>query len=296
MAVIKSEQGSLNEMRNEDILRIHELHYSTTNTYLIEGNKGKLLFDTGWAGTFQAFCKAVKEAGVSVQEIDYLMISHFHPDHMGIAQEIADQGTVIVVLDLQREFVHNADKVFAKEKGTEFVPIDDSRLRVVTIDLSRDFLKELGIDGEVIASPGHSDDSISLYLDEGYLFVGDLNPLYELELHKGTQIEESWKKLLTNDVKTVYYGHAKKAVLKESGVMTQEERESELHPGSEDKSEIYSLVSKIMKLIDKGCDMKKIRKKTGADEVFIDDVMRMYLTHQNVGVQGILDRIEIKNK
>ena len=43
-------------------------------------------------------------------------------------------------------------------------------------------------------------------------------------------------------------------------------------------------------------DMKKIRKKTGADEVFIDDVMRMYLTHQNVGVQGILDRIEIKGR
>ena len=29
---------------------------------------------------------------------------------------------------------------------------------------------------------------------------------------------------------------------------------------------------------------------------FIQDVLRMYLTHQNVGVQGILDRIEIKNR
>ena len=29
---------------------------------------------------------------------------------------------------------------------------------------------------------------------------------------------------------------------------------------------------------------------------FIEDVTRMYLTHTNVTVQGILDRIEIKNK
>ena len=43
-------------------------------------------------------------------------------------------------------------------------------------------------------------------------------------------------------------------------------------------------------------DIEKIMKKTGADAAFIQDVMRMYLTHQNVGVQGILDRIEIKGK
>ena len=39
-----------------------------------------------------------------------------------------------------------------------------------------------------------------------------------------------------------------------------------------------------------------IARKTGADPVFVQDVARMYLTHQNVGVQGILDRIEIKGK
>ena len=49
-------------------------------------------------------------------------------------------------------------------------------------------------------------------------------------------------------------------------------------------------------MTDKGCDVNRIAKKTGADNEFIQDVLRMYLTHQNVGVQGILDRIEIKNR
>ena len=63
-----------------------------------------------------------------------------------------------------------------------------------------------------------------------------------------------------------------------------------------DKTPLHALVADIVKLIDKGCDTGRIQKKTGANAEFIQDVMRMYLTHQNVGVQGILDRIEIKNK
>ncbi len=145
-------------------MKVHELKYSNRNTYLIEGENGRLLFDTGWAGTFPSFCREMGELHISIQTINYIVISHFHPDHMGIAQEIADHGSVIAIADVQRDFIHNAD-------------------------------------------------SISLYLDDGSLFVGDLNPLYELELHKGTQIEESWNRLLPLKPVTVYYGHAKKALL-----------------------------------------------------------------------------------
>ena len=55
-------------------MTIHELKYSNTNTYLIEGDKGKLLFDTGWAGTFPAFCKAMGELHIPVQDIDHILI------------------------------------------------------------------------------------------------------------------------------------------------------------------------------------------------------------------------------
>ena len=71
-------------------MKVHEMKYTNTNTYLIEGDTGNLLFDTGWAGSFKAFCNAMGEKHIPVQDIRYIMISHFHPDHMGIAQEIAD--------------------------------------------------------------------------------------------------------------------------------------------------------------------------------------------------------------
>ena len=44
------------------------------------------------------------------------------------------------------------------------------------------------------------------------------------------------------------------------------------------------------------CKNRGVRCATGADKVFVEDVARMYLTHQNISVQGILDRIEIKGK
>lgn len=266
---------------------IEEIKYSNTNTYLIHGKNGDLLFDTGWAGTFGAFCRALGEKDLKLQNIRYLLISHFHPDHMGIAQEIADAGTVIAVMDVQTQFIHSSDHIFEREKHLNFVPIDDTKIKIISAQESRKFLKELGISGEIIHTPGHSDDSISLWLDkEKTLLVGDLNPLYELEMHNGTQIAESWKRLLKLKPDKVYYGHAASADMNASSVKASEMSDRD----------IYALVKKIMKLIDRGYTAEKIGEKTGADQIFIQDVARMYLTHQNVSVQGILDRIEIKGK
>ena len=274
------------------------LKYSNTNTYLIEGEKGSILFDTGWAGTFNEFCRALGETGKRLQDISYILISHFHPDHMGIAQEIADKGPVIVIPSLQKEFVHYPDIIFAKDSRVRYEPVEDEKLKIIDIDESRAFLESVGISGEIFHTPGHSDDSISLWLDEGKLFVGDLNPLYELEMHRGTEIERSWNMLLKLCPEEVYYGHAKTAVLGRAsgGAEAADVKSVQNRTAGINKNDMYSLVSQIIRYIDKGYSLEKIRRKTGADAVFIEDVSRMYLTHQNVSVQGIMDRIEIKNR
>ena len=202
---------------------ITELKYSNTNTYLIEGCIGTVLFDAGWTGTFSAFCNTLGDNKKRIQDINYILISHFHPDHMGIAQEIADYGPVIVITDFQKNYVHSSDGILTKDSKKRFEPIIDDNLKIISVTNSRAFLKSVGINGELIDTPGHSDDSISLLLDEGFLFVGDLNPLYELELHKGTQIEESWNKLLSCKPNMIFYGHAKPTILNEEISETQKE-------------------------------------------------------------------------
>jgi glyoxylase-like metal-dependent hydrolase (beta-lactamase superfamily II) len=268
-------------------MKINTLKYSNTNTYLIEGEKGYLLFDTGWAGTFDAFCRCMGDIKIPVQKIDCILISHFHPDHMGIAENIADLGARIVIPEVQKDYIHSADAVFAKDKNSGFLPIKDETVRFIKLSDSRDFLKELGIDGEILHTPGHSDDSISLILDSGHVFVGDLNPLYEIEAHKGTTIVESWEKILKLRPREVYYGHAPAASLGDNTGAT---------AVGDASADLYELVEKIIKYINKGMPLAKIQKKTGAGEEFIEDVNRMYLTHPGVSVQGILDRIEIKGR
>jgi hypothetical protein len=46
----------------------------------------------------------------------------------------------------------------------------------ITTGESRAFLGHIGIAGEIISTHGHSDDSMSLVLDEGVAFTGDLPP------------------------------------------------------------------------------------------------------------------------
>ncbi|MCR4690508.1 MAG: MBL fold metallo-hydrolase [Lachnospiraceae bacterium] len=269
---------------------VHELKYSATNTYLVDSGKGLLLFDTGWAGTFSTFCRACGQLEIPVQQIDVILISHFHPDHYGIAGQIAQLGPKVLVMDRQRDYLHAYDEVLAKDQ--DFEPINEEQCIFLSCEESEDFLAGLGIDGKVIPTPGHSDDSISLWLSDGTLFVGDLNPLYELEAHRGTQIAESWDRLLDLKPEKICYGHARTW---ERDSENEAKRCNCIDDSTEGSADV-ALVSRIMKLTDKGMPKEKIQKKTGADPVLIEDVIRMYLTHRNVGVAGILDRIEIKNR
>lgn len=307
---------------------ITELHYSTTNTYVIAGEKGTILFDTGWAGTLQRFYQELGAKGLRLSDIQYLLISHYHPDHMGIAQEIANQGVKLLVMESQVGYTHDVDKVFEKEKRSGFVPIDDSGVRVLSFAESRGFLQDLGLQGCIIPTPGHSEDSVSLVLDGEAAFVGDLYPLYELELHQEPGVQESWERVMSFRPKRVYYGHARTAVLEgedyestgcelrgepdsgkpndgEQSIKEQQQAESKaeqklgaaaMEQTPQKNQELYHTVKQIMRYIDKGMSIDKIAVKLKVERDFVNDVCRMYLTHQNVGVQGILDRIEIKGR
>lgn len=101
---------------------IKELKYWNTRCYCIND---KVLIDTDWAGTLPAFFKCTKENKIELKEIECLVITHFHPDHMGIAQEIADLGIQLIVFEEQKDFVHCSDNIFAKDKSIQFIYEDN---------------------------------------------------------------------------------------------------------------------------------------------------------------------------
>jgi glyoxylase-like metal-dependent hydrolase (beta-lactamase superfamily II) len=66
----------------------------------------------------------------------------------------------------------------------------------------------LGLSGEIILTPGHSDDSVSLILDEGFVFTGDLPPIFVLP-ESDTVSRASWDRIRKHPIKTIFPGHGK---------------------------------------------------------------------------------------
>lgn len=191
---------------------IQLLKYGNTNTYYINGENGSILVDTDWAGTLNAFYKKIKE--LNINKIDYLLITHYHPDHMGIAEEIIDNmNAKLLVIDIQKDYIHCSDSIFEKDKKVDFKPISAIPV-IISCEESRKFLKNLGIDGEIIHTPGHSDDSVSLILDEGIAIVGDLYDLNSASAFNDDKIDNSWKKILSYNISKICYGHHEQIILK----------------------------------------------------------------------------------
>lgn len=186
-----------------------KLRYGNTNTFYIPGSDGGLLVDTDWAGTLPLFFKAIKTAGIEMKAITTLLVTHYHPDHMGLAGELQRLGVKLLVVDVQRLFVHASDEIFARDKHLSYRAVDESAATVISCAESRDVLKGLGIDGEILHTPSHSEDSVSLALDDESCLVGDLEPLAHLAgYEENPALKSDWEQLMRRRPKRILYAHA----------------------------------------------------------------------------------------
>ena len=184
------------------------LRYGNTNTYLLNGEYGGLLIDTDYAGTMSGFFRAIKSAEISIRDISYVIATHYHPDHMGIIGDLQRLGVRLVIVDVQQDSVHFSDGIFAREKHLSYTPIDEKNAIRISCAESREFLKDIGLNGEIIHTPSHSKDSISLVLDDGNCFVGDLEPIEYLAAYENNPgLQRDWDLLMSYDPKHIYYAH-----------------------------------------------------------------------------------------
>jgi len=136
------------------------------------------------------------------------MITHHHPDHAGLTQEIKRAANArLIILEKQIPFLENLKAFYAGKGNYEPIRIEASDL--VLQSSNRAVLREIGIQGEIIETPGHSDDSVSLVLDSGMAFIGDLHPPDFVPDEARDATCQSWNKLVRLNIKTVYPAHGK---------------------------------------------------------------------------------------
>jgi ribonuclease/clavin/mitogillin len=186
-------------------MNIVTVTYRSTNYYALDIKGGKLLVDCGWPGTLPQFTAELKRKGITPKEIKYILVTHFHPDHGGLVQEFKDLGAKLILMESQVGFIAPL-KSLIKTKDISYKAIREDDNFNLKFNESREFIKSLGIAGEIIATPGHSDDSITLVLDDGFAFTGDLPPRFIVP-DDDTVTQESWDRIYQHAVIKIFPAH-----------------------------------------------------------------------------------------
>ena len=185
------------------------LKYGNTNTFYVPGTNGGLLIDTDYAGTLPAFFRALKTNHLELGDISYVLPTHCHPDHVGLIGDLQKLGVKLLLIDSQLGRVRFADDIFSRDSRLRYVPIDEKLARIISCDESRTLLRSIGIDGEIIRTPSHSEDSVSVILDCGDCFVGDLEPYEYLDgYEENPQLQKDWNLIMSKSPRRILYAHA----------------------------------------------------------------------------------------
>ncbi len=186
-------------------MNIVNVGYDSTNYYVLADRVPRLLVDVGFPGTLPKLLHQCKRSGIQLQEIPYLLATHYHPDHAGLAQEAQRAGLQLIVVDTQLPAIPRLRTYMKPDQP--YREIDLQHTISLPLDGSRTFLARIGILGEIISTPGHSDDSVTLILDQGAAFTGDLTPPVALADDPTDPARHSWDAIRSFPVKTIYPGH-----------------------------------------------------------------------------------------
>lgn len=160
-----------------------------TNCYLIKGSDGFIMVDAGPPKSAGIFLKAMKERSLDPGDIKLIFITHGHWDHFGSLKEITEFTNARISIN-HREAAWLEDNKVRVPKGIgiwgkslflflPFIkPFIRSNLHPVSADIRLEddglSLESFGVGGRLLHTPGHTEGSMSLLLDSGDAFVGDL--------------------------------------------------------------------------------------------------------------------------
>ena len=159
-------------MPQAERMTIVNVGYRSTNYWVVSAGTSRLLVDLGWPGTMGKMRANLRRMDIPLDEIRYGLATHYHIDHAGLAQELKQAGVQLLVLETQVSVIPMM-KTWTKPQDN-YVDITLHDNVTISFTVSRTVLEQIGILGEILHTPGHSDDSVSLLLDDGSVFTGDL--------------------------------------------------------------------------------------------------------------------------
>jgi glyoxylase-like metal-dependent hydrolase (beta-lactamase superfamily II) len=211
-------------------VNIHPIPAGFDTIYALRG-KGVILIDGGDPKYFGKVKHGIERASIKPEEILLIILTHGHWDHIGSAKDIKNWTRAKLMLH-QRDLHLLEDSPPIQPPGftawgkiiiallnlyTPHIHIPRFEVDIVAGDEDIS-LAEFGIPGKVVYTPGHSWGSVSILLDSGEAFVGDLAMnMLPMRLTPGLAVfgddiqilKKSWRKLLDMGARMMYPAHGK---------------------------------------------------------------------------------------
>jgi glyoxylase-like metal-dependent hydrolase (beta-lactamase superfamily II) len=176
------------------------------NWYLVESEDGLTVVDAGLPGYWPEFGAALGAIGRDVRDVQALVLTHGHPDHIGLAERIRVETGARVLVHEADEILARTGKQPARERSALRYLWRPAAIRLFMhfshaggAAITRPTELETFRDGDVldvpgrpqaVHTPGHSAGECCLvFTDHRVLFVGDaLNTLNTLTGRRGPQV------------------------------------------------------------------------------------------------------------
>ena len=158
------------------------------NTYLVRGDSGHLLVDTGWNTdeAFNSLAEQLAEIGTRLEDISQLVVTHIHADHYGLAGRVKQLSKAKISLHylekdyIESRYVHMDELLqqIAQWLSINGVPANElSTLQRASVCMARfvtPVMPDITLHGgetipigsfnfKVLWTPGHTPGHISLY-------------------------------------------------------------------------------------------------------------------------------------
>jgi len=149
------------------------------NSIIIFGDK-IILVDTGVKGSEEKLFTYIEQNGRNVSEIDTVILSHSHPDHIGAASKIKElTNCKVLAHEGEADWIENIDTQNRERPVPGFYSLVDHSIKIDGKLENGQVLKAAeDVTLQIIHAPGHSKGSLNiLFKEDKILFTADSIPL-----------------------------------------------------------------------------------------------------------------------
>ncbi|HSJ28227.1 MAG TPA: MBL fold metallo-hydrolase [Acidimicrobiia bacterium] len=203
---------------------LHQVALGYVNAYIIEGEAGLVVVDTGLPGRMDRLADAVGAVGRDVVAVTDIVVTHCHIDHIGSLADLAARSGARVWTHSQDRHVTETGSLAGPMTGRNLV----GRLMVFTgrpraaspvpVDASLHDGEVVDLAGglRVIHTPGHTPGHVSLLWEPGGVLVagdaamrlsGRITPPPVAEDHVAAT--RSFRRLATFQYDVMVFGHGR---------------------------------------------------------------------------------------